>query len=207
MTWFERLRRVIETRDLSVEEVARRARVPAKSLYGYLKGDVDNPRGDIVKRLAHAVGLTEQALRYGDIPSNVVSLKKIPLLEMNKLGTLTASDDPLSVWDGVTNVSVPADIPDGSYGVTLVDESGGEDFKAGEIVICNPGADVTPGRYVIAVLTDEKQALFAQYRPAAHRNKKHFFLKQPSEHYPEIEVGKQVKGFVLARAIKHIRNI
>ena len=90
----------------------------------------------------------------------------------------------------------------------LTDESGEPLFREGEVVICNPGADVVPGRYVVAVLTDEERAVFAKYRPAAHRQPRHFYLKPPNPDYPEIEVnGKTHKGFILARAIKHIRDI
>ena len=127
---------------------------------------------------------------------------------MSKLGALKTATDPLAVWDGVSQVSVQTDIPDGSYGVRLTDESGEPVFRAGEIVICNPAAEIVPGRYVVAVLTDEDRAVFARYRPAAHRQPRHFFLKPPNDAFPEIEVnGKTHKGFILARAIKHIRDI
>lgn len=207
MEWWERLGKIIETRGLSVEDVAAKARLPVKSLYGYLKGEVDNPRGDVVERLARAVGTTEQALRYGDAPSNVVALRRIPLLDMKKLGALKLSQDPMTTWDGVTFVSVPNDIPDGAYGITLVDNSGEGEFSEGDVVVCDPTADVTPGRYVVAVVIDDKAAYFGKFRPLAHGDRRNFEILRPNPDYPKIEVGGRLKGFILARAVRHIRKI
>lgn len=208
MKWWEKLKRIIDSRrDLTVEKVAADAKINVKSLYGYLNGDVDNPRGDTVARLARAVGTTEQALRYEGLPENFTPLKQIPLLQMTKLGTLKVKQDAMSVWDGVSYVSVSSDIPDGSYGVVLGDDSGGTDFPEGSTIICNPAADVQPGRYVVAVLTDEQRAHFGKFRPSAHRDTKHFTLVRPNPDFPNIEVGGKTKGFILARAIKHIRDI
>lgn len=208
MKWWERLKRQMEDRRLSPEDVAKRAGVNPKSVYAYLEGRVEQPRGDTVKRLAHAVHLSEMALRYGgDAPQNVVPLKKVPLLDMTKLGKLRASQDPLSTWDGTSVVSVPMDVPDGAYGVTLVDDANEPEFRRGDVVICDPGEDIIPGRFVVAVLTEEQQAHFARFRPLAHGETKRFKLVRNNADYPEIEVGGKVKGFILARGIKHIRSI
>ena len=64
MTWWERLSLEMSARNLSPEDVASRSGVPVKSVYGYLKGDVENPRGDTLRRLANAVHMSEQQLRY-----------------------------------------------------------------------------------------------------------------------------------------------
>jgi transcriptional regulator with XRE-family HTH domain len=208
MTWWERLRKAMEARRLSPEDVAKRAGVNLKSLYGYLKGDVAQPRGDVVRRLAHAVQTTELALRYGgDAPPNVVPLKKVPLLDMTKLAKLKPAESPLSLWDGTSVVSVPADVPDGAFGVTLPNAANAPEFQHGDIVICDPGAEVLPGRYVVAVLTESEEAHFAKFRPQSHGNASRFTLVQQNEDYPTIEVGGKVKGFIIARCIKHIRDI
>src|SRR5207249_3857061 len=98
MEWWERLSRIIESRNLDVGEVAGAAKIPVKSVYGYLKGATPQPRGNRVSRLAAAVGVTEQELRNGNGAGIAVGLKRIPLLLMNKLGTLKTAADPLSVW-------------------------------------------------------------------------------------------------------------
>lgn len=194
-------------RDLSPKDVAARARLPVKSLYGYLQGDVANPRGDLLRRLAGAVGMSEQELRYGDGFSNLTILKRIPLLDMAKIGALRVNDDPMTQWDQVTLVAVPVDVPDGCWVIVINDESCEPEFHKGSMVICDPNAEILPGKYVIAVLTDHKRAVFGRYRPSGYRDTKRFTLIRTNPDYPDIEVGVKVKGFVLARAIKHVRDI
>lgn len=207
MKWWERLARVIEARHLSVEEVAVKARVPAKSLYGYLNGDVDNPRGDVVKRLAGTVGMSEQELRFGDGPQNLTKAKRIPLLDMRKLGTLKLGENPLSQWDGVSTTEVPIDIPDGCFAVALIDDGMEPDFPKGSMVICDPKAPIVPGKYVVVVMPDDRDVLFGRFRPAGYRDTKRFTLVRTGKDHPDIEFGGKVKGFIIARAIKHVRDI
>lgn len=194
-------------RNLSVEDVALRARVPVKSLYGYLKGDVENPRGDVIRRLAGTVGMSEQELRYGDSPQNLAKAKRIPLLDMHKLGKLKTGEDPLSQWDGVSTAEVPVDIPDGCFVVNLIDESNEPDFMKGSMVICDPKAPVIPGKYVVVIMPDVEDALFGRFRPAGYRDMKRFTLMRSHKDHPDIEFGGKVKGIIIARAIKHVRDI
>lgn len=207
MTWWERLGRAIAARNLSVEDVAARSRVPVKSLYGYLKGDVENPRGDVIRRLAGTVGMSEQELRYGDRPQNLAKAKRIPLLDMHKLGKLKAGEDPLSQWDGVTTAEVPVDIPDGCFVVNLIDESNEPEFMKGSMVICDPKAPILPGKYVVVIMPEAEDALFGRFRPAGYRDTRRFTLIRSHKDYPDIEFGGKVKGIIIARAIKHVRDI
>src|SRR5258706_3641138 len=99
--WWERLARIIEEKRLDVRVVAFGAGVNDKTLYGYLKGGTASPRGDVVARLAIAVGVTEQYLRYGS-PDERRGFSRVPLLAMNELKTLRPGEDPRIVWDGVS---------------------------------------------------------------------------------------------------------
>lgn len=210
MKWWERLAQAMEARRISPDALAERARVPVKSVYGYLNGVVDNPRGDVVNRLAKAVGMSELALRHGpqeDAAQVVLQLKKIPLIDMNKIGTLPAGRDALDAWDGSAVVSVPSDVPDGAYAMTLLDESNAPGFQKGDIIVCDPAAEVIPNRYVVAVLTDEKKAYFGRYAPATHGSMRRFRLEREGQGWPSIEVGTKSKGYVLARVTKHIRDV
>jgi transcriptional regulator with XRE-family HTH domain len=207
MKWWERLGRVMVSRNLSVEVVAERARVHPKSLYGYLKGDVDNPRGDVVQRLAGAVGMSEQDLRYENGPIEPGDSKRIPRLDMHKLGALTAAQDPLSTWDKVTFANVPADLPDDCWAMTLQDDSNAPEFRKGSLLIFHPKAPIEPGCYVVAVTPDDRMAHFGRFRPAVYGDTKRFTIVRCNPDYPDIEIGGKLKGFVLARAIKHVRDI
>ena len=208
MHWWERLKRRMQDRGLKPADLATRAGVNVKSVYAYLDGRVPQPRGDTLKRLATALDLSEMELRFGaDAPPNIVPLKKVPLLDMRKLAKLKPSQDPMSTWDGTSVVSVPMDVPDRAYGITLIDDANAPEFTTGDVVICDPGEDIIPGRFVVAVLTEEQQAHFARFRPLSYGDTKRFKLVRSSEDYPDIEVGQKVKGFILARGIKHIRSI
>jgi transcriptional regulator with XRE-family HTH domain len=207
MKWWERLGRVIEARNLSVEAISARSGVPVKSVYGYINGDVENPRGDVIKRLAEAIGMSEQELRYGNGPQHLVSAKRIPLLDMEKLGKLKPGENPLSQWDGVSTAEVPVEIPDGCFAVILADESMEPEFKKGSVIICDPNAPIIPGKYVVVVMPDSEDALFGRFRPMGYRDLRRFTLIRTGADYPEIEFGAKVKGFIIARAIKHVRDI
>lgn len=207
MKWWERLGRVMEARKQSVEDVAARAQVPVKSLYGYLKGDVENPRGDVVRRLAGTVGMSEQELRFGDNPNNLARSKRIPLLDMHKLGALKAGADPLTVWDGVSTAEVPVEIPDGCFVTSLIDESNEPDFMKGSTVICDPKAAIVPGKFIVVIMPDVQDALFGRFRPMGFRDTRRFTLIRSHKDFPDIEFGGKVKGLIIARAIKHVRDI
>jgi phage repressor protein C with HTH and peptisase S24 domain len=207
MKWWERLGRVVEARKLSVEEISARSGVPVKSVYGYINGDVENPRGDVIKRLAEAIGMSEQELRYGSGPQHLVTAKRIPLLDMHKLGKLKVGENPLSQWDGVSTAEVPVEIPEGCFAVLLADESMEPEFKKGSVIICDPNAPIIPGKYVVVVMPDSEDALFGRFRPVGYKDLRRFTLIRTGEDYPEIEFGAKVKGFIIARAIKHVRDI
>ncbi|MCL4743794.1 MAG: helix-turn-helix domain-containing protein [Burkholderiaceae bacterium] len=63
--WAQNLDRWRLLRGMTTEELSDAADVNLKSLYGYLKGEVHNPRGDTLQRLADALGTTEEELRFG----------------------------------------------------------------------------------------------------------------------------------------------
>ena len=63
--WWEQLDQKMKERRMSPQDVAERAGINIKSLYAYLEGTVHQPRGEVMKRLAAAVGMTEVALRNG----------------------------------------------------------------------------------------------------------------------------------------------
>lgn len=215
MQWWERLKILMDRDGWSVEALEAKSGVHAKSIYGYLnpspgRTPVANPRGDTLKKLASALNVTEQYLRFGpDMKTAAPLSKNIPLLDMNKLGTLKTKTDPMVVWDKVSTMPVSQDVPNGCFGVSIVDESGMPDFKPGETLICDPSATVIPGRYVVAVLQSEERAIFGTYRPLVHGDEKRFCIKPPNASFPEVAFGAPggLKGFVLARIIKHVRDI
>jgi transcriptional regulator with XRE-family HTH domain len=77
LTWWQRLGQLMHAKGLSVQDIERASGVPLKTVYSLLAGDVANPRGDVMERLARAVGTTERFLRYGDEPAAVGDLRTL----------------------------------------------------------------------------------------------------------------------------------
>jgi 3,4-dihydroxy 2-butanone 4-phosphate synthase/GTP cyclohydrolase II len=65
MNWGGRLAATLHERQLSAAELSRRSGVAYDSIAKYLRGDVENPRGDNLTKIAQALGLSEAELRYG----------------------------------------------------------------------------------------------------------------------------------------------
>lgn len=67
--WHERLQDRLCELGWSVAELARRMERDDQTfrdrLYKYVRGDVQNPRGDVLERIAIAVGWSGADLRYG----------------------------------------------------------------------------------------------------------------------------------------------
>jgi transcriptional regulator with XRE-family HTH domain len=216
MKWWERLAEAMASRKLEVPDVATRAGVPVKTLYGYLLGEVENPRGDTIARLAAAVDMTEAQLRHEEedlVTLTVTRLAKaLPILEMSSLKTLKWKENALSRWEGdiVSFFRNNRNISNSCFAVRLPDSSGEPEFRRGDVIIFDQAADVGPGDYVVAVLPEEQQVHFAKYKPLSHRKTSlpHFMLVHRNADHPDIEVGGGgVKGFVVSRAVKHVRDI
>ncbi len=63
--WSERLSGVMADMGLSCAELARRSQLPAEIVRKYVLGDVDNPRGDKLERIAGVLKVQAAWLRYG----------------------------------------------------------------------------------------------------------------------------------------------
>lgn len=69
ISWDQRLRQKLEELGWSTAELGRRMGKPDQAflerLYKYVRGEVKNPRGDLLDQIAAVVGLTGPQLRYG----------------------------------------------------------------------------------------------------------------------------------------------
>lgn len=63
--WSFRLRQTMAMKDVGVGELGRRTRLSRDNVYKYLQGRVAQPRGDVLERIAKALGVNEQWLRDG----------------------------------------------------------------------------------------------------------------------------------------------
>lgn len=205
MAWWNRVNQLLAARGMSAADLARASGIPAKLMYKYLEGKVDNPRGDALKRMADALGTSEQFLRF---EVTTVELKRIPLLSLKDIGRIKKGQPPIDAWDGVTYVAVPKDVSNQAFGVAIAgDESNSPEIGPNDIVVCEPEAPRLPGKYVLAVFERVGRAVIGRYKPARMGDADNFQILHDNSHYPTDEVDKRNPGFVVARATKHIRDI
>lgn len=207
MTWWERLARIMSDKGVSPDDLATRAGVPLKSVYGYLNGDVQNPRGDTLAKLAEGLGLSEAELRFGANIPTPVALKRIPLLVMDKIGQIKPAQAPLDAWDGVSVVHAPETVSDQAFAVTVDDAANEPHIPKGAVIICDPAQPVDPGRFVLAVLTSERRAVVGRFRPMAYRDQSRYALRLANDDYPDIDVTLDAPARLIARAVKLIRDL
>lgn len=206
MTWWERINLLIQQKGITAAELARRSGVHEKTIYKYLDGKTNNPRGDTLHRIARTLDVSEVFLRYGEPSRDIIKLTPIPLLTLSRMGKLVQHQSYKTVWDGVSVVSVSEqDLGDGDFGVRIDNESCSPDISPGDIVICNTEAPVHPGRYIIAIAAGRSH--FGRYRPSDHDPENTFQVHTVNEDYPSVSIGGDNPGFIYARAIRHIRDI
>lgn len=87
---------------LNVPELSRRSGVPEASLYKYLRGRTEAPRGNILSDIAEVFGKSATDLRYGDRVASSSGVRNIPLLSMNEIGTF---DSSANAWGGPRRAS------------------------------------------------------------------------------------------------------
>jgi SOS-response transcriptional repressor LexA len=63
--WSDRLNDLLKNKGWSQAELSRRSGVSLARIKQYCQGRIENPRGSTMEDLAHALGVTEQHLRYG----------------------------------------------------------------------------------------------------------------------------------------------
>lgn len=209
MEWYDRARRLMDAGGINAAELARRAGIHEKTIYKYLDGKVDQPRGDTLSRIARVLSVSDQYLRFGEPTSIVTELARVPLLRLADMGKLIEGQDPKTAWDGETVVAIPkGELHDGDFAVLIETDAGAPEFRPGEVIICSPNAEVTPGRFVVAVSINLKQAFFGRYLPQTIGSPNGgFHLDPPNQDYPDVLINSDNPGFVVARATRHIRHI
>lgn len=164
MEWHDRLEAKRRELGWSKRELHRRSGVPYDSVVKYLKGDVDNPRGDILGQLADAVGVTVLWLRYGaDTPPTLTQDgHRIPLLTLGELGTMgleRASAAALAIGRTTPAIGV---VGRRAFSLKIEDAANTPTLNPGDSVFCDPDMSPMPGALVIIrVLT---QVAVRRYR-------------------------------------------
>lgn len=153
MGWHDRLQRKRADLGWSKRELHRRSGVPYDSVVKYLKGDVDNPRGDILEKLAKAIGVSPLWLRYGadeeaGMPKSQ-NAGRVPLVtvgELSAMGLDTACEAAISA--GRTTPAVGSTNAR-AFALAIEDHSNSPALNVGDSVFCDPGIAPMPGSLVL----------------------------------------------------------
>lgn len=215
MKWHERMNALMRDKGWTLAELARRSGVDYDSIAKYAQGEVSSPRGKRLAKIAEALGVTEQALFFGIAAAqkltdydrlsaeNVKGTHKIPRITLSELANHKAGHDVISVWPGEMSMIVDDQISISCMAVSVEDNSMLPAFKPGDVLICDPNADIEPGDFVIAKANGHHKALIRKYRLAKSTR-----LGMPvvelvplNADYPTEVINKEHPGHVIARCM------
>lgn len=136
--WSERLRDRLKQLGWTQTELARRSGVSKELVRKYASGAVENPRGDILSKMAKALNVTVVYLQHG------VQLKKMSIPVIGYVGAgerffpETLSGPPLEIQAEDLDL----------FAVTVRGNSGQPVYKNGEVVVCSRAAGANESRFL-----------------------------------------------------------
>lgn len=209
--WTVTLVELAEEQKMDAQALSEASGVGLKSVYSYLAAGkrggagVGNPQRDTLAKLADALHTTERYLRYKDAEPPAVGLKKVPLLRMNEIGTLTQGQDVRDKWDGLSVAPAPMTVSDKAFGIEVTDIANEPRVHLGDTIILEPESEPDPGNYVVAVVGG--LALLRRYRALDPFDRSSFVLMAENADFPPVTVDADHPGFVVGRAVKRITDM
>lgn len=221
MKWWVRMNRLVTDKGWTLKELSNRAGVHYENIAKYSRGEVDQPRGNAIGKIAYALGTTEQLLLFGvDSAKKLTNYdgldakklhgtKRIPRITLLELANHHAGHDLLSVWSGEMNIVVDEDVSAFCIAVDIDDNSMLPEFSPGDTLICDPNADIQPGNFVLAKAGTRQKAVFRKYRIGAidPDGNPIIELKPLNEDYPSDVISKDQPGHIIGRCVKVMKNI
>lgn len=219
--WSVRLAAKTKERGWSARELARRTGLSHDSIYKYMSGNVEAPRGDTMKRLAHALGVNPIWLEHGETTENhsrrtgvsdISRLKKLPVLALVELGRLHHLGELQKLlWSEEVAVLETVTVED-TGGEALVagrleDASMAPAYPAGCIVVCDMNLPPEPGKLVLAVSRVAKQAVFRRFRSTSAHDPTKGELIAENPDYPILRFQSERDGFIVGRVVQVIHKI
>lgn len=203
--WSQRLVSLQGMKGGSWRTAAKLAEVEYDSLMKWKRGEVDNPRGEEIERLADYYGVTPEFLRYGTLGST--DENRVPLLTENEVGTMAPSQNLRDVWGGVSMTVVPRSLGKNVFSLVISDDACAPKFERGDTVICDADRDPNPGQFVIAKVNGIGKGILRKFKPKDALNKSHFVLSSLNSDYPDITVTGPRDGFVVGLVIQVIKDV
>lgn len=207
--WHERLADKVLELGWSKAELARRSGVGYDAVNKMLRGEVENPRGDAMERLASAVGVSKLWLLFGadgehTITSRAATTRRIPFVELSKVGVMGAVG---AIDPGTSAVTAPADTPDTTISTRVEDWSMAPEFRPGDLLLIDTAAQEAPGRYVLALLKPSAEAVIRRYRVTRRESggREMADLAPANTDFPTIPVDESVR--IVGVVTHHIRAL
>lgn len=201
----QRLQMWLDDKGWSAAELIRRSGVDRDSVYKYLDGKVDNPRGNTFDRLAEPFDKTGLELRHG--PISLGRNNAIPLLNANEVGTMAPSQSVGDVWGGVRMEVVSAELAENTFAFEVYDDACAPLLQAGDTAICENVSSATPGKFVVARVTGLDQGVVRKYRPRNAVDNTKFALVATNEDYPDIEVTSENDGWIIGQVVRVMKVV
>lgn len=180
--WWDRANDIIDARRWSRADVARRISVPEDRLYKWLQGEVAQPRGDAISKLAVVLGVHEYWLRTGKGPR--VSSAQL-------VGYISAGEEFYPIDDfapgaGFEDVTLSLDVAD-PIAIRVRGSSMSPVYRNGDDLFCSRERGVSIESVVgrdCVVLTKDGAGYVKQLRPG---NAGRFTLRSYNPAYEDIE--------------------
>ena len=216
MEWHERLAKRVKELGWKNTELARRAGVSYDRVNKYMRGDVEHPRGDVVKKLADAIGVSEQYLYFGvekkiqsgDDTSFELSMRRAPLYAWGELFMLDIVNQTAPA--ALRSLAVPEDdVGKLAFYVEAPDDSNAPVFHEGDKLLCDPDSPATPGKFIIAIINGHKTPVFGRYRVKGMENGEptNIEIVPADDHFPVIRVARMADMRILGRIVYRLSSV
>lgn len=222
MKWWDRMNGLVKAKGWTLKELSRRSGIDYESIAKYSQGDVDKPRGNTIRKIADTLSVTEQYLLFGVDPAAKLTdyeslsplalhgTKRIPRITLSELANLQAGHEPFGVWSGEMNIVVGEDIDSDCIAVEVEDNSMFPEFSPGDMLICDPSAQIEPGNFVIAKANGRSKAVIRKYRllgQSGDSGTPKIELKPINPDYPSDFIDHEHPGHIIARCVKVIKQL
>lgn len=182
----------------------------AESTYRAYEKDLRRFDADKAISFARAFNVTPQWLLLGTQGADGASLwgRRVPVISHAQATLDSVIQDPYEaehtrqvVVADASTLSPRAFALDVKY-EAMHDPSGPDSFRVGETIVCDPEAKVKPGDFVLAVVSNEEEAVFRRYLA---RGPSGFELAPLNHAWPTIIVNKRNPGRIIGKVVRHIR--
>lgn len=177
------------------------------TLYKAVDRRAATARGGWLPKVAKVMGISVQALIYGDNLPPEQKARRVPLLAMNKLGTL---EDTLLALEREQEASVVVPVNEGSsnlFAVTIQDAACAPILDVGDVVLVDPDIPALPGDIVVAHIDKLHGGVCRKYQSISPIDSSQFVLNPLNSDYPPINVPSDSAGEIIGVVISSTRNM